>query len=376
MTYTSRNTQAIINLTALKENYQSIDKLAKNSATIAVIKADAYGHGAVEVAKSLEDIVPAFAVAFIDEAIVLRDAGIQAPILILEGALTETDFAFSLQHNFWLMLHNHEQITHLLNQAQPYLGKLWLKIDTGMSRLGFMPEEVSEIMPKVLSCLPAAQQEELVLCSHFSNAEEKLDPKTLKQIQSFETIRSQYNCQASLANSAGIIQWPQSHYNFNRLGIALYGMSPIDELNTNIHNKSNTDISTENMTLSPVMSLQSSIIALRKLAKGDFVGYGENWQATRTSVIATVAIGYADGYPRSAKTGTPVFINNQQVPLVGRVSMDMITVDVTDLVTVNIGDKVELWGENLPVDTIAKQLDTISYELLTRVSPRVPRKYL
>ncbi len=367
MSYTSRKTQAIINLTALKSNYRLLDKLADNSATIAVIKAGAYGHGAIEIAKSLDPIVPAFAVAFLDEAMVLREAGITSPILILEGPLSDADFDYSLKYNFWLMLHNHVQVTNLLKQKKPYLGKLWLKIDTGMNRLGFMPDEISEIMPKVLSFLLPAQQKELVLCSHFSNSEEKNSPKTLKQMQRFDSVNSHYNCHASLANSAGIIQWPQSHREFTRVGIALYGINPT----SNVSAKDK-----ENITLTQVMTLQSNIIGLRTVAKGEYVGYGEAWQAKRTSVIATVAIGYADGYPLNAKAGTPVFINNQLASIAGRVSMDMITIDVTELTQVSLGDIVELWGENLPVETVAKHLDTISYELLTRVSLRLPRKYI
>jgi len=371
MSYTSRKTQAIINLTALKSNYQCIDMLAKNSATIAVIKADAYGHGAIEIAKSLDQLVPAFAVAFIDEAIVLRDAGIKSPILILEGPLTETDFVLSLQHDFWLMLHNDEQVSNLTKQKRPYLGKLWLKVDTGMHRLGFMPTEVAKVMATVQSCLLPAQQKALVLCSHFSNSEEKHNSKTLRQIQNFDVINNQYNCRASLTNSAGIIQWPQSHRDYNRSGIALLGINPITKDIAKVNTQDIDDI-----TLTPVMTLQSSIIGVRKLVEGDCVGYGEIWQAKRNSIIATVAIGYADGYPRNAKAGTPVLINNQIAPLAGRVSMDMITVDVTELTKVSLGDKVELWGENLPVETVAKHNDTISYELLTRVSPRLPRKYI
>lgn len=374
MSYTSRKTQAIINLTALKNNYQLVDKLSANSATIAVIKADAYGHGAIEVAKSLDNVVPAFAVAFIDEAIALYEAGITSPILILEGPLSETDFSAAQHHGFWLMLHNNDQITWLKSQKLPYSGKLWIKVDTGMNRLGFMPDEITEIMSTVMACLPPERQNEVVLCSHFSNSEEKNNPKTSEQIHRFDALNTPYNCDASLANSAGIILWPESHRNFNRLGIALYGVNPIT--NTNHHNnENNVVVDVRNIPLMPVMTLQSCIIGLRKIEKGDCVGYGETWQAKRSSVIATVAIGYADGYPRSAKSGTPVFINNQLAPLVGRVSMDMITVDVTELTNVKLGDSVELWGNNLPVEIIAEHVDTISYELLTRVSVRLPRIY-
>jgi len=359
MGYRSRKTQALINLSALQNNYNQISNLAPNSKTIAVIKANAYGHGAIELAKSLHSLVPAFAVAFIDEAIVLRNAGITLPILILEGPLGKEDFEVAKQHNFWLMLHNPQQISWLAQYHPSYEEQLWLKIDTGMSRLGFTPEDAQTVIDN----LTTSQKELLVLCSHFSSADEITKPKTQAQIACLKVIADKNSCQFSLANSAGILNWPQSHADFNRLGIALYGANPT--ANQNLP-----------MKLSPVMTLQSTIIALRKVNLGDSVGYSETWYAEKDSVIATVAIGYADGYPRNAQAGTPVFINNQLVPIAGRVSMDMITVDVTNLSDVNLGDVVELWGDNLHVELVAEHLNTISYELLTRVSERVPKIYI
>ena len=358
MLYRSRKTQAIINLSALKDNYNQIASLAPHSQTIAVIKANAYGHGAVEIAKSLHSQVPAFAVAFIDEAITLRTAGITLPILILEGPLDERDFSLAAQNNFWLMLHNVEQVSWLKNYPS-YSEKLWLKVDTGMNRLGFSPELAQEM----LVSLTNTQKENLVICSHFSSADEADNLKTENQITCLKALTEKYACQLSLANSAGIINWPQSHADFNRLGLALYGTNP-----TPAHNMP--------IKLTPVMTLQSSIIAIRKLAIGESVGYGETWRAKKDSVIATVAIGYADGYPRSAQAGTPVLINNQLAPLAGRVSMDMITVDITNLTDVKLGDVVELWGENLCVELVAKHMNTINYELLTCVSARVPKVYI
>ncbi|MBL4900110.1 MAG: alanine racemase [Colwellia sp.] len=359
MSYRSRKTQAIINLSALKNNYNQIANLAPHSKTIAVIKANAYGHGAIEIAKSLHSLVPAFAVAFIDEAMALRTAGITLPILILEGPLDKEDFALAKQHNFWLMLHNTEQVLWLTQVRPTYTEKLWLKVDTGMNRLGFTPEYAQNVIDNLTS----EQKESLVLCSHFSNANEKDNPKTQVQITRLKVLVDKYSCQFSLANSAGIINWPQSHANFNRLGIALYGTNPTT--NKNIPVK-----------LTPVMTLQSTVIALRKVKQGESVGYGETWQAKQDSVIATIAIGYADGYPRNAQAGTPVFINNQVAPLAGQVSMDMITVDVTNLANINLGDVVELWGENLNVEVVAEHMNTINYELLTRVSERVPKIYI
>jgi alanine racemase len=359
MSHQSRKTQALINIPALKQNYINMSAYASHSETIAVIKANAYGHGALTVAKHLDNLVPAIAVAFIDEAITLRNSGIKSPILVLEGALCPQDFSIANQHDFWLMFHNHEQIDWLQKHDSTYNGKFWLKVDTGMNRLGFMPNNVNDI----INNLSDVQQKNLVLCTHFSNADETKNPKTSQQISSLFSLAKNYSCQLSLANSAGIINWQESHSDYNRLGIALYGANPMGKIKLPIE-------------LKPVMTLQSTVIALRDLKVGDCVGYGSTWQAKRPSSIATIAIGYADGYPRNAKLGTPVWVNGEIAPISGRVSMDMITIDVTDIDNVNIGDQVELWGENLSIETVAEYMDTINYELLTRISDRVPRKYI
>ncbi len=358
MNYHSRKTNSIINLPALVSNYNHIATLAPQSETIAVIKANAYGHGAIKVAKALSPYAPALGVAFIDEAIELRDAGITLPILIMEGALSFEDFSIALQQNFWLMLHTLEQVEWLTKLSPSYAGKLWLKVDTGMNRLGVMPSDVDGVLAR----LTDKRLQSLVLCTHFSSSEELDNPKTQLQIEQFNKVNQKHCCKTSLANSAAIINWPNSHGNYNRLGIALYGASPMSTKNLPIK-------------LTPVMTLQSNIIGLRKLSIGESVGYGEIWQARRPSIIATIAIGYADGYPRNAKNGTPVFINGQLAPIAGRVSMDMLTIDVTDVADVKLGDLVELWGENLAIETVAEYLETINYELLTRVSNRVTRIY-
>lgn len=355
----TRKTYSIINLPALVNNYNIIAQLAPHSETIAVIKANAYGHGAIEIAKCLSKHVSVLAVALIDEAIELRDAGITLPILIMEGPLSRDDFSIALQQNFWLMLHTEQQIDWLTSLYPDYTGQLWLKIDTGMNRLGIKADDVEEIITK----LSTKHLQGLVLCTHFSSSDEVNNPKTKSQIQSFERINQRYGFKKSLANSAGILYWPESHGDYNRLGLALYGSSPLP-------------IEHLPVKLTPVMTLQSTIIGLRKLAIGETVGYGEKWQAKRPSTIATIAIGYADGYPRNAKNGTPVFIKGQIAPLAGRVSMDMITVDVTDISDIELGEKVELWGNNLAIETIAEYLDTVNYELLTRVSSRVTRIYV
>lgn len=363
MSYISRHTKAIIDLSAVVNNYEYIDSLAPNSNTIAVIKADAYGHDANKIAHALADKVALFAVGFIDEALALRNEGITTQILILEGPFNASDFDVAEQHNFILMLHSAHQIKwlddHIKAHTQANSHRIWLKVNTGMNRLGF---NISEV-PHIVSALCTEQQKNLVLCSHFSTAEQINSDKPVEQLTLLKTLVSQFSCQFSMANSAGILNYSQSHGDYTRLGLSLYGISPIGK-------------SEATKPLIPVMTLQADIIALHQLAIGDTVGYGDAWQATRPSTIATVAIGYADGYPRNAKSGTPVAIKGKIAPIVGRVSMDMITVDITDLLestSIDIGDNVELWGKHISIDDVAKHSDTINYELLTRVSKRVPK---
>jgi alanine racemase len=356
MNHISRLTQAVIDLDALVKNYQYIDNLASNSNTIAVIKADAYGHDASKVASALSSKVELFAVGFIDEALALRTDGIDNTVLILEGPFKESDFEIAAENNFSLMLHSDYQVKWLSAMNPEFSGDVWLKVDTGMNRLGFHVKQVDKIMSK----LTDKQRNKLVLCSHFSTAEQINSTKPVEQLAQLKQLVSKYGCKFSMANSAGILNWPSSHGDHTRLGLALYGVSPIGK----------KPIS---QPLIPVMTLQANIIAIHTVQIGECVGYGDTWQAQRETKLATVAIGYADGYPRNAKSGTPVFINGKIAPLVGRVSMDMITVDITDVGKVIIGDTVELWGKNISIDIVAKNSDTINYELLTRVSKRVPK---
>jgi alanine racemase len=359
MSYISRNTKAVIDLDALVKNYQYVDSLAAKSNTIAVIKADGYGHDASKVAHALSSQVSLFAVGFIDEALALRADGITTQVLILEGPFKQSDLEIAQANNFSLMLHSDYQINWLTSLKTDFTADIWLKIDTGMNRLGFDIEQVDAVMSKLTS----EQKSKLVLCSHFSTAEQLDSSKPMEQLSKLKNLVSLHHCQFSLANSAGILNWPKSHGDHTRLGLALYGVSPVG-------------IKPISQPLIPVMTLQANIIAIHTINTGETVGYGDIWQAKRPSIIATISIGYADGYPRNAKSGTPVFINGHIAPLVGRVSMDMITVDITDLakiVDVVIGDIVELWGKNISIDTVAINSDTINYELLTRVSKRVPK---
>jgi len=357
----SRPTRAVIDIQALRHNYQLAQSLAPESKTIPMVKANAYGHGAVKVSQALADIAPAFGVACIEEALELRDAGIKQPILLLEGAFDAAELKLAATKGFWVMVENHQQKEAIINADLALPLTVWLGVDTGMHRLGFQPEDIAEVYKTLNSSRNISQP--IVFTSHFACADDLNNKATLKQIDAFKACAPVTALQ-SLANSAAILAWPKAQREWQRPGYMLYGNSPFAVPQENADQ------------LKPVMSFESAVISLRTIAAGESVGYTANWTAERDSTIATITVGYGDGYPRNATNGTPVLINGVRCPLVGRVSMDMITVDVTDLREVAVGDKALLWGPELPVNEVASHCDTIGYELLTRMPGRVPRVYL
>tara|TARA_B110000046_G_C13024703_1_gene413249 strand:+ start:5575 stop:6657 length:1083 start_codon:yes stop_codon:yes gene_type:complete len=358
----SRPTKAIIDLQALRNNFQLAQSLAPQSNTIAMVKANAYGHGAAEVSGALADIAPAFGVACIEEALDLRAAGISNPILLLEGTFSANEVGTAAQHGFWLMVENHPQKEAILTADISHPVQVWLGVDTGMHRLGFEPAEIAEVY-RILNA-SSNVSEQIVVSSHFASADDLDNQTTNKQIECFDAcMPNNPNALSSLANSAAILAWPQAQRDWQRPGYMLYGCSPF------VVAQKNAD------QLQAVMSFESAVISVRNIAVGESVGYTGNWTAERESTIATITVGYGDGYPRHAPNGTPVLVNGLRCPLVGRVSMDMITVDVTDLPEVAIGAKVQLWGQVLPVNEVAQACGTIGYELLTRMPARVPRIY-
>ena len=363
----SRPTVAIINRQALRDNLALADSLAPASKSIPMVKANAYGHGALEVCKALQN-APAFGVACIEEAVALRSAGIEQPILLLEGTFSADEVAVAADHNFWLMVENEPQKQAILASTAEKKVTVWLGIDTGMHRLGFQPEDIDQHYQQLRASDKVA--ETIVLASHFACADDLQSTATPEQIECFDRcvttddISADDDVQFSLANSAAILGWPESYRHWHRPGYMIYGNSPFSVAQNNADQ------------LTPVMTFQSAIISLRQINTGESVGYTGNWTAKRPSTIATVTVGYGDGYPRQAPNGTPVLINGVRCPIVGRVSMDMITVDVSELSSVAIGDKAILWGTDLPVNEVADYCDTIGYELLTRMPSRVPRKYI
>lgn len=356
-----RPTTAIIRLSALHQNLKTAEEFAPASKNVAVIKANAYGHGAVEVARALQSAVPAFAVAFFDEAVQLRDAGITRPILVLQGTSRDADVKEAACRDFWLMVHNQQQVEAVLSSSATRRVSVWLKADTGMHRLGLEPGALESACESLSSSRNVRKG--MVLCTHLACADELENPLTQQQVAKLRSYAESRNLPLSIANSAAIMCWPQSHAAWNRPGYMLFGNSPLGHFGGNAAG------------LRPAMTMRSELISIRKLAPGDGVGYGQLWTAAVPSTIGTIPIGYGDGYPRHAPNGTPVFVNGRCVPLVGRVSMDLISVDLTGLEQVQVGDPVELWGEKLSVNEVAARAGTIGYELLAGLTGRVPLVY-
>ncbi len=356
----ARPTKASIDLAAFKHNYALAKSAAPNARAVAIVKADAYGHGAVTLSKALENEADAFGVACLEEAIELREAGIKRPILLLEGFFEPSELALIQQYQLWTAVHCQQQIEAI--KAQPELSQLhiWLKLDSGMHRLGFNPQDYAKAFHE-LSVLPQVTQ--MVHMTHFACADELHKGMTHKQLQACHAVLDNLPAGASFANSAATLAHSQAHQAYIRPGIMLYGADPLDEANR------------LSKQLRPVMTLTSKIIAVRDIESGESVGYGERFRATKPMRIGTVAIGYADGYPRHAKDGTPVMVDGVRTQLVGRVSMDMLTVDLTPIPDAHIGSEVELWGKQVLAQEVAECSDTIPYTLFTGITRRVYKEY-
>jgi len=352
----TRPSRAIIDLDALRHNYQLARRLHGGRA-LAVIKANAYGHGAVVCARALAPDADGFAVAFVDEARELREGGIRKPVLILEGAFDAEEQRLARDLDLWLVVHHEAQI-RLLEQCEvPAAGMhLWLKVDTGMHRAGFALDEVVAAYRRLQETGKAAS---ITFMTHFARADEPDAPMTLEQLRRFDAATEGLPGERSVCNSAGLLSWPQARRDWARAGIMLYGVEPAGG---------------ERPDLQPVMSLQGQVFAVRELDAGEPVGYGATYIAPSRRRIGLVCLGYADGYPREAPTGTPVAVDGRRAALVGRVSMDMLTVDLTDLPATGVGSVVELWGATIPVNTVASSAGRSAYELLCGVR-RVPLRY-
>ena len=355
----ARPTKAIIDLSALRHNFDLAQSLAPDSRLIPVVKANAYGHGAVQCAKALSDEAAAFAVACIEEANELRKAGITQTILLLEGVFEADELAVAVSQNYSIVIENQRQLNLLLDAELASALTAWIKVDSGMHRLGFLPEQARAAWQALKDSPNVA--DDMVLMSHFSSAEELESLATEQQIKIMKVLAGEIGATSiSLANSAGLIAWPESRCEWSRPGYMIYGRNPLLE---------------NNLNLKPVMQFVSKISSVRVISAGEPVGYNGAWTAARESTIATVPVGYGDGYPRTAKGGTPVLVNGERASLVGTVSMDMILLDVTDIADVQIGTEVELWGENITADEIGECSNSNGYEVLARMPARVLREY-
>lgn len=371
---------AVIRLDALKHNLSRVRELAPKSKVMAVIKADAYGHGMFSVAEALRDS-DRFAVARLDEACALREylnaKGISKSIVILEGVYTLEDYLLCLELQLIPVLHNIEQFP-CLKQAldNGFNSAYWLKTDTGMHRLGLSADELHQLIQQLQQekshCLPTA------IISHFCCADDTANPVNQRQLRQFEQhyehlkrLPQIADMEKSMANSAAILSLPESHFDWVRPGLMLYGVSPFE-------NADNMRTGRDEQ-LEAVMTLSSQLIAVKQLQQGDCIGYGASWCCPEDMQVGVIAIGYGDGYPRHAAAGTPVLLHGIEVPLVGRVSMDMISVDLRPLeqqsIAVKAGDTAILWGEGLPVEKVSRKAGTIAYELLCQITKRVSFHY-
>lgn len=358
-----RPAQALIDLAALRHNYQ-LARQCSGGKALAVVKADAYGHGAVLCAQALQAEADGFAVACIEEALELRAAGITQPILLLEGFFEASELALIDQHQLWCVVHSLWQLDAIEQARLSRPLQVWLKLDSGMHRVGLFPEQYQAAYRRLQA---SGKVDKIVLMSHFARADELDCPRTEEQLAVFNAAREGLQAEVSLRNSPAILGWPQLFENpgasdWVRPGIMLYGATPFEQTQALA------------AQLKPVMTLQSKIIGVRELPVGEPVGYAARFVAERPTRVGVVAMGYADGYPRHAPTGTPVAVDGQLTRIIGRVSMDMLTVDLTDLPQTGLGSRVELWGAQVLASDVAAQAQTIPYQIFCNLR-RVPRLY-
>lgn len=353
-----RSTLARIDTAALRHNYRMASELAGNARAMAVIKADGYGHGIGDVARALQNEAPKFAVACIEEALAIREAGINVPVVLLQGPHSPEDVDISALNDFELVIHSDHQLPWLAQASTA--PTLWIKVNSGMNRLGFPPEHLGRVM----SALTALELGSKVtgFVTHFACADDQQSSYTSDQTRVFLRATEPWpELDRSLANSAAHFLQGQELCDWTRPGIMLYGGSPVI-------GRLGPDLG-----LQPVMTLEAKLTSVRTLKAGDSVGYGASWTASADTRMGIVAIGYGDGYPRHAGTDTPAWVNGCRIRLIGRVSMDMLAVDLSAALDAKPGDTVELWGPNVSVDEVAQHAGTIGYELLTGITVRVPR---
>lgn len=351
----SRNTIARIDLSALGHNLSRVKRMAPASQVVCVVKADGYGHGLTRVSAALTD-ADILAVATVDEGRGCREGGWNGRLLLLEGPANVPEFEEMVSLGAEMVVHHETQLQLLRQRRHQIRQALWLKIDTGMHRLGFPPDQAATVHAELEQLRGSAPT---VLMSHFACADEPDNPMTRQQIQKFDDSVAGIAGPSSLANSAAILNFPDSQRDFIRPGILLYGVSPARQKPA------------DSLGLRPVMTLQCDLIAINQCHKGDSIGYGAAYRCPEDMPVGVAAIGYGDGYPRQARNGTPVLLDGRRAAIIGHVSMDMITIDLRGHEQARVGDQLTLWGPGLPVEEVATWCDAIPYQLFCGVTARV-----
>lgn len=351
---------AHIRLDAFRHNYRVAKQLHGGKA-LAVIKANAYGHGAVQCAQAIANEADGFAVACLEEALQLRQAGIKNPILLLEGFFETAELPDIVANDLWLVIHAQWQVDILVATKLAKPVQVWLKIDSGMHRVGLSSDACQQAYIRLAEHVNVGK---IVLMTHFANADNLSSQHTLQQITLFRHAIQNLGLEEvslsdiSLANSAAILGWPQAHATWSRPGIMLYGADPLMKAETQLR---------------AVMQLTSKIISIRHINQGESIGYGSIFTAEKPTIVGVVACGYADGYPRSS-IHAPAAVDGKMTKVIGLVSMDMLFIDLTDIPQAKIGSSVELWGDKILANDVAKAAGTIAYELFCNVK-RVQFKY-
>lgn len=353
----SRSAIAILSTQNLLHNLNVLKKKAPEADVIAMVKANAYGHGLRSVSQRLQDHISSLGVASIDEALALRKAGVTCPITLCEGVFEADELLVASCQRFHVVFHEENQLRWLEQSQLPVPLKAWLKIDSGMGRLGFKPLEGAKAFERLKAC--EAIEKPLGIMSHFACSELKDHPLNQQQIKTFEAFTKDHKGPKSFLNSGGIFNFPNKAFNTIRPGLALYGVSPMG------------DRRAQDLGLKAVMTLQTRLIAVKNHEKGSFIGYGARYQCPEDMPIGVIAMGYGDGYPRTANDGTPILVNGKRCQIVGRVSMDMATIDLRQCPGAQVGDPVTLWGEGLPIEEVATHTQNIPYDILTGIQSRV-----
>ncbi|HTT07928.1 MAG TPA: alanine racemase [Gammaproteobacteria bacterium] len=354
-----RPARVVIDLDAARSNLRRVRVLAPKSKVMAVMKADAYGHGLTRMARACS-AADAFGVACLEEAVQLREAGIHHRIVLLEGVFDAAELAGVRTHKLDIVVHSPAQLEMLERAAPGAPIPVWLKIDTGMHRLGLPLEQVPGAWQRLQTCKAVAQP--VVLMTHLASAQDRGASSVMRQLRNFESATAAMSGERCIANSAAVLSLPAAHADWVRPGLMLYGVSPFE------------DGAAAGVELKPVMTLRSALIAVNHVRAGETIGYGGTWTCPEDMPVGVVAMGYGDGYPRHAESGTPILVNGKRASLIGRPSMDMLSVDLRNVPGAKIGDPVVLWGLGdggaLPVEEVARHADTIPYQLLCSVKMR------